>query len=90
MALRRDKKTWIENRDTAVQDLDAMVEKEKVRKEACQVAFPAMGKNDPNTLAVDQIMTEMASHFDYGERSMSGRPRQNIPAFEHPPRVSWS
>jgi hypothetical protein len=37
-----------------------MVEKEKVRKEACQVAFPAMGKNDPNTLAVDQIMTEMA------------------------------
>ncbi|HEY4762492.1 MAG TPA: hypothetical protein VIH75_02365 [Candidatus Sulfotelmatobacter sp.] len=57
-------KAWIENRDKAVQDLDAMVEQKKGRKEAFQVAFPAMGKNDPNTLAVDQIMTEMASHFD--------------------------
>ena len=90
MALRRDKKTWIENRDTAVQDLDAMVEKEKVRKEACQVAFPAMGKNDPNTLAVDQIMTEMAPLRLWGKIYSSRGRRQNIPAFEHPARVACS
>jgi hypothetical protein len=79
-------KAWIENRDKALQNLDAMVEQEKVRKEACQVAFPAMGKNDPNTLAVDQIMTEMASHFDDGEKIyVLGALAKIIPAFEHPP-----
>jgi hypothetical protein len=41
-----------------------MVEKEKAREDACQVAFPAMGKNDPNIPAVDQIRTQMAGHFD--------------------------
>jgi hypothetical protein len=73
-------KSWIEGCDKAMKELDEMVQRKKLRKEACQVAFQAIGKNDPNTLAVDQIMTEMASHFDYGERSMFWAPPPKYPS----------
>jgi hypothetical protein len=61
-----------------------MVEKEKIREEACQVAFPAMGKNDPDVLAVVQIMMEMASQFDYGEGYMFGAPPFGAPSPKYP------
>jgi len=73
-------KYWIEGCDKAMKELDEMVQRKKLRKEACQVAFQAIGKNDPNTLAVDKIMTGMANHFDYGERSMFWSPPPKYPS----------
>jgi len=70
---------WTEGAESAIRDLDKMVQEKHVPKSDCQVILQALGDNDRNTLAI-KIMTQMAKEVDDIERGGFWAPPPRYPS----------